>query len=72
MTRLEVIDKLSSAQTKLMTRLDALESTLDKAFKEDVITKPVEEEAVLAQHFDRSLSMAAPPRFFRERSIDPL
>merc|ERR1719370_2179931 len=53
-----------------MTRLDVLESTLDQAFKEDAIIKPVE-EAVVAQFVNRSLSMAAPPKFFKERSFDP-
>jgi len=70
MTRLEVIDKLGEAQAKLMSRLDILESSLDAAFKETEAAV-VEEDVVVVCSVDRSLSMAAPSRFHRERSFDP-
>ena len=33
---------------------------------DEVGGQPVEENIVVVQHVDRQLSMAAPPRFFRE------
>ena len=66
MGRLEVIDKLNVAQTKLMSRLDDLETALDQVCKDGVGGQPVEENIVVVQHVDRQLSMAASPRFFRE------